>query len=69
MHEINSLWFNRQSCPAAVEPPSGAIQPCHIREAMRRYNYRHTVCTCTLYPLISIDQKKKLLFLTVNKSH
>lgn len=34
-----------QSCPATVEPPSGAIQPCHIREAIRRYNYRHTVCT------------------------
>ncbi|TMS04167.1 Transcription initiation protein SPT3-like protein, partial [Larimichthys crocea] len=31
-----------QSCPATVEPPSGAIQPCHIREAIRRYNYRHT---------------------------
>ncbi|XP_072246663.1 transcription initiation protein SPT3 homolog [Leuresthes tenuis] len=32
----------KKSCPAAVEPPSGAIQPCHIREAIRRYNYRHT---------------------------
>ncbi|XP_068597339.1 transcription initiation protein SPT3 homolog [Brachionichthys hirsutus] len=32
----------KKSCPATVEPPSGAIQPCHIREAMRRYNYRHT---------------------------
>ncbi|KAM9726208.1 transcription initiation protein SPT3 homolog isoform 1-T3 [Menidia menidia] len=32
----------KKSCPAAVEPPSGAIQPCHIREAVRRYNYRHT---------------------------
>ncbi|XP_070833532.1 transcription initiation protein SPT3 homolog isoform X3 [Chaetodon trifascialis] len=31
-----------ESCAAAVEPPSGAIQPCHIREAIRRYNYRHT---------------------------
>uniref|UniRef100_A0A7N8WTJ5 SPT3 homolog, SAGA and STAGA complex component n=1 Tax=Mastacembelus armatus TaxID=205130 RepID=A0A7N8WTJ5_9TELE len=31
-----------ESCPATVEPPSGAIQPCHIREAIRRYNYRHT---------------------------
>uniref|UniRef100_A0A3Q1G6B4 SPT3 homolog, SAGA and STAGA complex component n=1 Tax=Acanthochromis polyacanthus TaxID=80966 RepID=A0A3Q1G6B4_9TELE len=36
-----------QSCPAAVEPPSGAIQPSHIREAIRRYNYRHTVSTRT----------------------
>ncbi|XP_033468910.1 transcription initiation protein SPT3 homolog isoform X2 [Epinephelus lanceolatus] len=32
----------KKSCPASVEPPSGAIQPCHIREAIRRYNYRHT---------------------------
>ncbi|CAL8298437.1 unnamed protein product [Merluccius merluccius] len=32
----------KKSCPAAVEPPSGAIQPCHIREAIRRYNYRPT---------------------------
>ncbi|XP_034041280.1 transcription initiation protein SPT3 homolog isoform X2 [Thalassophryne amazonica] len=32
----------KKSCPAAAEPPSGAIQPCHIREAIRRYNYRHT---------------------------
>ncbi|XP_034537413.1 transcription initiation protein SPT3 homolog [Notolabrus celidotus] len=32
----------KKSCPAAVEPPSGAIQPCHIREAIRRYSYRHT---------------------------
>ncbi|KAM6916441.1 transcription initiation protein SPT3 homolog [Xenentodon cancila] len=32
----------KKSCPAVVEPPSGAIQPCHIREAIRRYNYRHT---------------------------
>ncbi|XP_051815663.1 transcription initiation protein SPT3 homolog isoform X2 [Acanthochromis polyacanthus] len=32
----------KKSCPAAVEPPSGAIQPSHIREAIRRYNYRHT---------------------------
>ncbi|XP_013880054.1 transcription initiation protein SPT3 homolog [Austrofundulus limnaeus] len=31
----------KKSCPAAVEPPSGAIQPCHIREALRRYNYTH----------------------------
>uniref|UniRef100_A0A665UNW5 SPT3 homolog, SAGA and STAGA complex component n=1 Tax=Echeneis naucrates TaxID=173247 RepID=A0A665UNW5_ECHNA len=31
-----------ESCPATVEPPTGAIQPCHIREAIRRYNYRHT---------------------------
>ncbi|XP_076598993.1 transcription initiation protein SPT3 homolog isoform X3 [Chaetodon auriga] len=36
-----------ESCAAAVEPPSGAIQPCHIREAIRRYNYRHTVWTHT----------------------
>uniref|UniRef100_A0A7N6FEV3 SPT3 homolog, SAGA and STAGA complex component n=1 Tax=Anabas testudineus TaxID=64144 RepID=A0A7N6FEV3_ANATE len=33
----------KKSCPATVEPPSGAIQPCHIREAIRRYNYRHMV--------------------------
>ncbi|KAM4729653.1 transcription initiation protein SPT3 homolog isoform 1-T1 [Anableps anableps] len=32
----------KKSTPATVEPPSGAIQPCHIREAIRRYNYRHT---------------------------
>lgn len=32
----------KKSCPALVEPPSGAIQPCHIREAIRRYNYRPT---------------------------
>ncbi|XP_075993329.1 transcription initiation protein SPT3 homolog [Genypterus blacodes] len=32
----------KKSCPATVEPPSGAIQPCHIREAIRRYNYRCT---------------------------
>ncbi|XP_051935376.1 transcription initiation protein SPT3 homolog [Hippocampus zosterae] len=32
----------KKSCPAAAEPPSGAIQVCHIREAIRRYNYRHT---------------------------
>ncbi|XP_011601370.1 transcription initiation protein SPT3 homolog isoform X1 [Takifugu rubripes] len=32
----------KKSCPATVEPPTGAIQPCHIREAIRRYNYRHT---------------------------
>lgn len=32
----------KKSCPATVEPPSGAIQLCHIREALRRYNYRHT---------------------------
>ncbi|XP_068424406.1 transcription initiation protein SPT3 homolog [Clinocottus analis] len=32
----------KKSCPAAVEPPSGAIQPAHIREAIRRYSYRHT---------------------------
>ncbi|XP_054874862.1 transcription initiation protein SPT3 homolog isoform X1 [Amphiprion ocellaris] len=32
----------KKSCLAAVEPPSGAIQPSHIREAIRRYNYRHT---------------------------
>lgn len=36
----------KKSCPAAVEPPSGAIQPCHIREAIRRYNYRHTSAYC-----------------------
>ncbi|KAM4591225.1 transcription initiation protein SPT3 homolog isoform 1-T1 [Odontesthes bonariensis] len=32
----------KKSSPATAEPPSGAIQPCHIREAIRRYNYRHT---------------------------
>uniref|UniRef100_UPI0037E858E8 transcription initiation protein SPT3 homolog n=1 Tax=Semicossyphus pulcher TaxID=241346 RepID=UPI0037E858E8 len=32
----------KKSCPATVEPPSGAIQLCHIREAIRRYSYRHT---------------------------
>ncbi|XP_062257024.1 transcription initiation protein SPT3 homolog [Platichthys flesus] len=32
----------KKSCPATVEPPCGAIQPCHIREAIRRYNCRHT---------------------------
>ncbi|XP_035028895.1 transcription initiation protein SPT3 homolog isoform X1 [Hippoglossus stenolepis] len=31
----------KKSCPVTVEPPCGAIQPCHIREAIRRYNYRH----------------------------
>uniref|UniRef100_A0A3Q3VZA6 SPT3 homolog, SAGA and STAGA complex component n=1 Tax=Mola mola TaxID=94237 RepID=A0A3Q3VZA6_MOLML len=35
----------KKSCPATVESPGIAIQPCHIREAIRRYNYRHTVCT------------------------
>lgn len=32
----------KKSCPATVDPPSGALQPCHIREAIRRYSYRHT---------------------------
>lgn len=32
----------KKSCPVTAEPPPGAIQPCHIREAIRRYNYRHT---------------------------
>ncbi|XP_070697103.1 transcription initiation protein SPT3 homolog isoform X3 [Pempheris klunzingeri] len=36
----------KKSCPATVEPPSGAIQPCHIREAIRRYSYRHTSAYC-----------------------
>uniref|UniRef100_A0A3P8WIA1 SPT3 homolog, SAGA and STAGA complex component n=1 Tax=Cynoglossus semilaevis TaxID=244447 RepID=A0A3P8WIA1_CYNSE len=40
-------------CAATVEQPSGAIQPCHIREAIRRYNCRHTVSphlvSCTAY--------------------
>lgn len=31
----------KKSCPVAQEQPSGALQPCHIREAIRRYNYRH----------------------------
>uniref|UniRef100_A0A3B4FT30 SPT3 homolog, SAGA and STAGA complex component n=1 Tax=Pundamilia nyererei TaxID=303518 RepID=A0A3B4FT30_9CICH len=39
-----------ESCPATVEPPSGAIQPCHIREAIRRYNYRHTVSSMLRSP-------------------
>ncbi|KAM8852746.1 transcription initiation protein SPT3 homolog [Synchiropus picturatus] len=33
----------KKSCPAAAEPPSGAIQPGHVREAIRRYSYRHNV--------------------------
>ncbi|XP_077350954.1 transcription initiation protein SPT3 homolog [Festucalex cinctus] len=32
----------KKSSPATAEPPSGAIQLCHIREAIRRYNYPHT---------------------------
>ncbi|KAJ7991064.1 hypothetical protein DPEC_G00293360 [Dallia pectoralis] len=32
----------KSSALSGVEPPSGAIQPCHIREAIRRYSYRHT---------------------------
>uniref|UniRef100_A0A8C7Y0Q0 SPT3 homolog, SAGA and STAGA complex component n=1 Tax=Oryzias sinensis TaxID=183150 RepID=A0A8C7Y0Q0_9TELE len=32
----------KKSAPVSAEPPSGAIQPCHIREAIRRYSYRHT---------------------------
>ncbi|XP_041710904.1 transcription initiation protein SPT3 homolog isoform X1 [Coregonus clupeaformis] len=32
----------KSSAVSGVEPPSGAIQPCHIREAIRRYSYRHT---------------------------
>ncbi|XP_059929676.1 transcription initiation protein SPT3 homolog isoform X2 [Gadus macrocephalus] len=32
----------KKNCPAAIEQPSGAIQPGHIREAIRRYNYRPT---------------------------
>ncbi|XP_028982941.1 transcription initiation protein SPT3 homolog [Betta splendens] len=32
----------KKSSPVTVEPHSGAIQPCHIREAMRRFNYRQT---------------------------
>ncbi|KAL0969000.1 hypothetical protein UPYG_G00221420 [Umbra pygmaea] len=31
----------KSSAVSGVEPPSGAIQPCHIREAIRRYSYRH----------------------------
>lgn len=31
----------KKSCPVAPEPPTGALQPGHIREAIRRYNYRH----------------------------
>ncbi|XP_072292725.1 transcription initiation protein SPT3 homolog isoform X2 [Eucyclogobius newberryi] len=30
----------KKSCPVAAEPPSGALQSCHVREAIRRYNYR-----------------------------
>ncbi|KAK9541237.1 hypothetical protein VZT92_001298 [Zoarces viviparus] len=36
----------KKSCLATVEPPSGAIQPHHIREAIRRYNYRHASAYC-----------------------
>ncbi|KAM9364023.1 transcription initiation protein SPT3 homolog [Pholidichthys leucotaenia] len=36
----------KKSSPATVEPPSGAIQPCHVREAIRRYGYRHTSSYC-----------------------
>ncbi|KAM8858445.1 transcription initiation protein SPT3 homolog isoform 2-T2 [Spinachia spinachia] len=32
----------KKSSPATVEPPSGSIQLGHVREAIRRYNYRHT---------------------------
>ncbi|XP_041865477.1 transcription initiation protein SPT3 homolog isoform X2 [Melanotaenia boesemani] len=47
----------KKSCPATVELPSGAIQPSHIREAIRRYNYRHTVCTHTqLHVVINCSQ-------------
>uniref|UniRef100_A0A8C5N3E9 Transcription initiation protein SPT3 homolog n=1 Tax=Gouania willdenowi TaxID=441366 RepID=A0A8C5N3E9_GOUWI len=42
----------KKSSPATVEPPSGAIQPLHIREAMRRYNYRHTVNSVDLSSLL-----------------
>ncbi|XP_033835436.1 transcription initiation protein SPT3 homolog [Periophthalmus magnuspinnatus] len=31
----------KKSSAVAADPPSGALQPCHIREAIRRYNYRH----------------------------
>ncbi|XP_061915300.1 transcription initiation protein SPT3 homolog [Entelurus aequoreus] len=31
----------KKSCPATVEVPTGAITASHVREAMRRYNYRH----------------------------
>ncbi|XP_008320728.1 transcription initiation protein SPT3 homolog isoform X2 [Cynoglossus semilaevis] len=36
----------KKVCAATVEQPSGAIQPCHIREAIRRYNCRHTTAYC-----------------------
>uniref|UniRef100_A0AAY5KP85 SPT3 homolog, SAGA and STAGA complex component n=1 Tax=Esox lucius TaxID=8010 RepID=A0AAY5KP85_ESOLU len=32
----------KSSAVSGVEPPSGAIQPSHIREAVRRYSYKHT---------------------------
>ncbi|XP_062303618.1 transcription initiation protein SPT3 homolog isoform X1 [Osmerus eperlanus] len=32
----------KKSSTVSAEPLSGAIQPCHIREAIRRYNYTHT---------------------------
>jgi len=32
----------KKSSTVNVELPSGAIQPCHIREAIRRYSYTHT---------------------------
>ncbi|CAL9687725.1 unnamed protein product [Knipowitschia caucasica] len=31
----------KKSSPVAADPQSGALQPCHIREAIRRFNYRH----------------------------
>lgn len=34
----------KKSSTVNTEPPSAGIQPCHIREAIRRYNYTHTSC-------------------------
>uniref|UniRef100_A0A665UMK6 SPT3 homolog, SAGA and STAGA complex component n=1 Tax=Echeneis naucrates TaxID=173247 RepID=A0A665UMK6_ECHNA len=48
----------KKSCPATVEPPTGAIQPCHIREAIRRYNYRHTVNTHSLTQLDQVNSEE-----------
>uniref|UniRef100_A0A3B3ZBD5 Uncharacterized protein n=1 Tax=Periophthalmus magnuspinnatus TaxID=409849 RepID=A0A3B3ZBD5_9GOBI len=46
-HVISASYIQYQppheSSAVAADPPSGALQPCHIREAIRRYNYRHMV--------------------------
>uniref|UniRef100_H3CWV9 SPT3 homolog, SAGA and STAGA complex component n=1 Tax=Tetraodon nigroviridis TaxID=99883 RepID=H3CWV9_TETNG len=53
-----------ESCPATVEPPTGAIQPCHIREAIRRYNYRHTKFNTGCFPFQIAYSKSGMAFLT-----